>query len=584
MPRKERNPHLFLCNGAKLTTRAKMWRSLTPTELCTAPDGNVEIKIWEIARSLTANLSPVLADLLEIAACVYVADQTVRRGGRKTINYGDTWYRDLRFEVAVREPDFWNQPDVQTALADTLGFLSGDTFEFGFSKHTNPPQFDNYLDFRATNPNPEGIEKVVMFSGGLDSLAGAVHEIFGERRHIALVSHKPVGHIASRQKALFKDLKEALPDKQFEPLHVSVWAHKKGIRESDHTQRTRSFLYVTIGAVVAHLFGLDAVDFYENGVMSVNLPLAGHEFGARATRTTHPQTLIGFSNILSLATGDRFHVKNDFLWKTKQEVVELIASHSRSKLIGNSVSCMHTRQTSHQQPHCGMCSQCLSRRFATLGADAINDDAGTLYREDVLTAPRKRTEDRIIAERFVGVAREIEAMHSSADFGQKYAFELSRVTPYIAARSSQVVDAMFELHSRHAEQVGDVVRAAMKEHVDAFHRGQLKADSAIMMAFSQSAAAQKGDVRESHSRPMTFTPTRRELVVLRMLNDATNLMVQEEMVATSKNYGMRIARKTLGAIITKLEELKYVEHPRGPKQGVAITDAGRDLLNGHTSQ
>ena len=584
MPRKDPNPHLFLCNGAKLTSRAKMWRSLNPTELCTAPEGNVEIKIWEIARSLTANLSPVLADLLEIAASIYVADQTVRRIGRKTINYGDTWYRDLRFEVAVREPDFWNQANVKSALAETLGFLSGDTFEFGFSKHPDPPQFGDYLDFRATNPNPEGIQKVVMFSGGLDSLAGAVHEIFGEKRHIALVSHKPVGHIASRQKALFNDLRASLPDKTLEPLHVSVWAHKKGIRESDHTQRTRSFLYVTIGAVVAHLFGLDTVDFYENGVMSVNLPLAGHEFGARATRTTHPQTLVGFGNILSLATGQPFQVKNDFLGKTKQEVVELIASHGLSKLIGNSVSCMHTRQTSHQQPHCGMCSQCLSRRFATLGANTADDDASNLYREDVLTAMRKRTEDRIIAERFVGAAREIEAMESSAEFGQEYAFELSRITPYIAGRSSQVVDALFDLHSRHAEQVGDVVRAAMKEHVDAFHRGQLEPDSTIMMAFSQAATSGSRSGEASQPNSISFIPTKRELVVLEMLSDATNLMVQEDMVVRSKDYGMRIARKTLGAIITKLEELKYVEHPRGPKQGVAITDSGRALLNGHATQ
>ena len=52
-----------------------------------------------------------------------------------------------------------------------------------------------------------------------------------------------------------------------------------------------------LGAAVAHSSGLDGVSFYENGIVSINLPLCGQEVGGRATRTTHPQSLHGFEKI-----------------------------------------------------------------------------------------------------------------------------------------------------------------------------------------------------------------------------------------------------------------------------------------------
>ena len=45
------------------------------------------------------------------------------------------------------------------------------------------------------------------------------------------------------------------------------------------------------GAVTARLFGLDRITFFENGIVSLNLPPLAQVVGARATRTTHPQVL-----------------------------------------------------------------------------------------------------------------------------------------------------------------------------------------------------------------------------------------------------------------------------------------------------
>jgi hypothetical protein len=442
MRARDANPQVVLCNGARLTSRKQAWVSKEPLELTTGKDGNVHIKIHEIVDQLTTNVAAVPADLLEIAAFIYVADQAIRRAGKKEINYGDKWYRNYRFEIAVREPDFWNQSKVRNALIETLDFLSGDTFEIAFCKNHSPTPLSEYLDFGRANPNPEGVKRVLLFSGGLDSLAGAVEEIFHHQRRVALVSHKPVSHVAARQTKLFSRICQSVHDPRQRPLHLSITANKKGELEAEWTQRTRSFLFAAMGGVVAHLFKLNEVYFYENGVVSVNLPLAGHEYGARASRTTHPLSLAGFANILSLAFGRPFAVINDYTWLTKQDVAARLKALGYSQLATDSVSCMHTRQTTEGQPHCAMCSQCVSRRFATLGASYGMDDPPNQYKCDVLLAPRKTTVDRTTIERFIGLAHDIASIGTADEFFKRFAYEISRITPYMPGKPSEAVGRM----------------------------------------------------------------------------------------------------------------------------------------------
>ena len=123
---------------------------------------------------------------------MYSADQATTRGGLKEINYS-AWYRNFRFEIAVRCPDFWASPEVCEELSRTLNELSGDTFEFVFSRLYNPPPIDDYFDFGADTGVQ--VDEVMLFSGGLDSFGGAVEEIFTRGRKVALVSHRPNGKL-----------------------------------------------------------------------------------------------------------------------------------------------------------------------------------------------------------------------------------------------------------------------------------------------------------------------------------------------------------------------------------------------------
>ncbi len=484
--------HLFLCNGATLARAATAWKTVTAEELRTGPNGNVRIAIPELAQRMYTNVAPVLADLTELAAFVYAADQAISRTGIKTFDYGDKWLRHFRFEVAVRVPDFWNQQHVLDCLCETLAFLTSDSFEFRFSLNRSPTSFTNFLGFG--DANPEGIEKLTLFSGGIDSLAGAAEEILHKKSKVALVSHKPVSHLGARQTRLVEKITERLGDPAKSPFHLTVLANKIGALEHDHTQRSRSFLFTSIGAVVARLLGLNAIGFYENGIVSVNLPLCDQETNGRASRTTHPQSLHQFSQLLTAICGTPFAVANHFLSLTKQDVVQRLKDIGHPDLLRDSISCTHTRRYTSAQPHCGVCSQCLSRKYATLGANVECHDPDADYRNNVLVGARSRTEDRTLAERFVGTARRIEKMTTVLDFQQEFASDLARVSPYLPGSNRDAVAFLFDLHHRHATQVGQVNEQMMKRYVHDYRTGGMADTCTLWFAFllGQSQTSQAG--------------------------------------------------------------------------------------------
>ena len=109
-----------------------------------------------------------------------------------------------------------------------------------------------------------------MFSGGLDSLAGAV-ETARKGERLVLVSHRPVTTLDSRQKRLFSELKTEFPDQL---IHIPVWVNKSGGLNRESTQRTRSFLFAALGTVVAESINAGGVRFFENGIVSLNFPVA----------------------------------------------------------------------------------------------------------------------------------------------------------------------------------------------------------------------------------------------------------------------------------------------------------------------
>jgi len=313
------------------------------------------------------------------------------------------------------------------------------------------------------------------------------------------VSHRSNSKIYSRQKNLVEGLRARCV--QNPPLHVPVWVHQRGAGGHEHTQRTRTFLYASLAVAVAQVFGLARIRFYENGVVGLNLPISEQALGSRATRTTHPQVLSGFADLFSLLAQQHFDIENPFLWATKAEVFDLIGDAGCSPLIPDSVSCMHTREQTVNQPHCGRCSQCISRRFAALASRYAMSDPADSYKVDLLTGERLPEVDRTLVESFIRTATAIGSMNE-LQLIEHYG-EVGRVLRHLRPLSAdQVAERIVQLYRRHSSDVTRVIDEAIRAHASDIREGRLPKSCAIILAVPESyRLATSGPRTEKAKRP-----------------------------------------------------------------------------------
>jgi hypothetical protein len=268
-----------------------------------------------------------MIDFLEIASYVFTADCATGRGKKKWTDDSSTepWRRDLAFVIPVREPDFWDTAKIKGSSRRCWAFSPMTSTLSPSYPWSATAEISNRTLSSATQKDwPfHRLERVLMFSGGLDSLAGAVDTAVGGA-NLVLVSHRPVSTLDSRQKKLFSELQRRFPGRL---IHIPVWINKPESFGREPTQRTRSFLYSALGTVVARSVEASGVRFYENGIVSLNLPIAEEVLRARASRTTHPVALHLLASLCAAVTERDFTVDNPHLFKTKAEVVATLATH-----------------------------------------------------------------------------------------------------------------------------------------------------------------------------------------------------------------------------------------------------------------
>lgn len=463
------NEHLILCGGARSTSRKAVWQSAKSVELrINEEPGRLNVRIEDLTSRLQSNLTDLELDLIEIAAYVYGADQASTRGGTVRIDYGNAWYRDFRFEIPVRKPDFWSSNEVIDDLTRTLNDLSGDNFEFAFHhKSAAAPTYFEWGKDDATD-----ISQVMLFSGGIDSFGGAVEEILTRKQKVVLVSHRGNPKIAPYQERLVTELTNLLDDKRLAPIHIPMWVNKDQDITKDYTQRTRSFLFASIAAIVARLFGLKSIKFYENGITSMNLPVSPQVVSTRASRSTHPKPLAGMCSLFSQVFEDGFGILNPFFWKTKTQILKDIKAVGQSGLCASTVSCVHTREMTNEQPHCGKCSQCLDRRLVALAANyTATEDPPQGYRfntfEDALEGA-----DRVLFEGYAQIINRIQGIDNAIQFCVAYP-EITRAINSFNGNADQAAAAIFQLYKQHADEVGGALDERGRQAFPRLRRGEL---------------------------------------------------------------------------------------------------------------
>lgn len=434
-----------------------------------------------IRAAVMSELEPRLLDLLGIAATVFSLDGTFKRGGHTRPSMGRGWRRHFDISMSVRHPEIWSAPEVCEALENAVGFLTEDTFRFRFH-HADPDIVrEPFLDL-----DPTGVaftaDDIILFSGGLDSFAGALEVLSSTSSNAILVTHRSAQKAIPRQVQLGEYLSRRFEGRV---LHIHVRACRAGGEADDSSQRSRSFLFAALAQLVASAFGARRISFFENGIISQNLPLTPQIVGSMATRTTHPLALKNLNRLMQAALVDPTPIENRYQWLTKTEVVRRIAENGGEGQIARAVSCTSVREQTTRHTHCGACSQCMDRRFAILAANLEAHDFAEDYLTDVLFGARETDHSRTMAlswTRHCLRLSELDSVRLMDEFG----LEISRIIlGHDATLAKTVVAQTRDMHHRHSVAIRGALQRIVKERSEDLLAAKLPPTSLLVMLLGQ---------------------------------------------------------------------------------------------------
>lgn len=301
-------------------------------------------------------------DLYILAVGCYIADQRI---SRKT-HGEDSWSRRIDLFVPVSDPGLWEQQAEK--ISNLLGFLSGDYWTVHFRGRGKLPQY-TFSGQPITLPETNCVS---LFSGGLDSYIGAINLLQAGANPVFIGQYSSTD-VGAAQDNCAKSLAGNYAGRvDYFPVFTRVPKNALyGV--SENTMRTRSFLFFSIGSLIASSLASPAIlNVPENGVISLNLPLSLHRLGSLSTKTTHPYLMKLFQELLQqlqlFVT-----LQNPFQFKTKGEMVRECANQGLLKTnVAATMSCSHPTHARFvglpPKCHCGTCLPCLIRRAAIISA------------------------------------------------------------------------------------------------------------------------------------------------------------------------------------------------------------------------
>ena len=268
--------------------------------------------------------------------------------------------RRLSLELPVEAGDTWRDANVMEDIGDALGFLTGDVWSLDVRPIARPRRVRSIHIAGLA----ERLHSVSLFSGGLDSLAGAVQQLasHGSDR-IALVNVGSGPRMGAARRELLRRWHGEFGDRV---RAVSVRFHVEGGARyrMERSQRSRGFLFAAVGAVVASCAGLAQFQAYENGIGAINLAYESSCGASIMSRSTRPFWLKRCREVLSRILREDVRGINPFLGLTKGEVCRSLCT--RGALARVAVSCDRAEgRTAHAR--CGTCTSCV---LSTIGLAA----------------------------------------------------------------------------------------------------------------------------------------------------------------------------------------------------------------------
>lgn len=328
-------------------------------------------------------------DLFTVASIVYGIDILLPR---ETTGF-DGWSREI--EVCFPVEYVYEFNCGKDALEKTLRFLTGDLWSVSFESRTIRRLYKFGRRQKAHGESFRQRHKVVnLFSGGMDSLIGAINQLHNSNDEVCLVSHTDSVFKGAKtdQEEILKEIKKKYRHYYHIPTRVDIG--KRDIHgneyEKETTLRSRSFLFLSMAVLVAD--SIDeamSVHIPENGAISLNYPLTPSRRSSCSTRTTHPHFLILMEDFLKVI-GLNHPIINDYQTCTKGEMVAgcadrdlLLRAYPYSCSCGKRGTRKDIRDDAHAS-HCGVCMPCIYRRAALNKIDQT-EEVGT----DIFNAQKR---------------------------------------------------------------------------------------------------------------------------------------------------------------------------------------------------
>jgi hypothetical protein len=461
---------LIRCDGAAVPSelRDQVWDA-SEEILSDGRAGGLNLRLDSTGGRVLGNLGPRASDLVRIAAYTYAADQMVRRRVRADAHRAG-WRRCFALCIPVADPAFWSTPAVHAALIAALDFATDDAWSFVFSRaEVGVTQLRLDIEDRPLLADPN---TVLLFSGGTDSLCALVEAVAGGARPI-VVSHRPAPHVDHRQKVLLAALRRQFPGWQFP--HLSFWIHRRGSEAVESTQRARAFLFAALGVAVAGRVDLAPVLLPDNGYVSLGPPISAQLVGALTSRGTHPTFLRLMNKFAALVFPGGPPVTNPLADRTRAEALRVLPANNCAELLPETRTCGRLRgpDRTNERPHCGGCSQCVDRRFATIAAGLEAHDPVASYGLDIFQAGLPEGEPRTIAVSYVQYAQRVEALAPEELFleyphleqcldpdGSGVASSAEHIADLLKRHSGEVLEVLAEMVGRYRSAL---VRRALPE-------------------------------------------------------------------------------------------------------------------------
>jgi hypothetical protein len=309
-------------------------------------------------------------ELLLLAALVSIADTKISR--RRASQ--DGWTREIGIYLPVANPTLWS--GAKPVLERMLRFLTGDIWVIDFRPWIGglgrPPSQPNLL--------PPKFRAVSLFSGGLDSLIGAIDKLDKGVEELLFVSYGGDGSISKPQDELFREMSSQFPTATLQRLRLPSGRVQKVFPKlgSENSTRGRSFLFIALAAFAGSAIGTPFPIYVpENGLISLNVPLDPTRLASNSTRTTHPFYFHRWNELLEIL-GIHGTVQNPYWNNTKGEMILHCGRPDILKATAHlSISCAkpaHGRWDASSEKHCGYCLPCIIRRASFLRGKSVMPD------------------------------------------------------------------------------------------------------------------------------------------------------------------------------------------------------------------